>query len=181
MASSYPAWVDDSLMKDYYDHYWGQPTHDEQWLFEMLSLELFQAGLTWKTIWKKRRNFERAFQDFDVDQVAAFNDAQIQQLQANKGIIRNRLKIQAVITNARVLQDWHRNGQSLNDFLWGYVGGKVRKLHFKSSADLPANDDLSAKISQDLKKAGFHFVGPTIIFSYLCAVGIYQLQVDQWE
>ncbi|HIX36207.1 MAG TPA: DNA-3-methyladenine glycosylase I [Candidatus Limosilactobacillus merdigallinarum] len=180
MATDYPSWVDDSLMKDYYDNYWDQPTHDERCLYEMLCLELFQAGLTWKTVWKKRKGFERAFANFDVDQVAAFGEEQAAALKQDTGIIRNRLKIQATINNAQVLQKWHQNGKSLNDFIWGYVDGKSRMFHYQSSTDLPASDELSKKISKDMKKAGFRFVGPTIIFSYLCAVGIYQVKVDEW-
>lgn len=180
MTTDYPAWVDDYLMKDYYDNYWGHPSHDEHWLYEMLCLELFQAGLTWKTIWKKRKGFERAFANFDVDQVATFGDDKVAELKQDAGIIRNRLKIQAVINNAQVLQQWYQKGQSLVDFIWGYVDGESRMLHFKSSADLPARDELSERISKDMKKAGFRFVGSTIIFSYLCAVGIYQVKIDQW-
>lgn len=180
MANTYPNWADDSLMKDYYDHYWGRPSHDEHWLYEMLCLELFQAGLTWKTIWKRRHAFECAFANFDINQVAAFDDDKIAQLRQDSSIIRNRLKIQAVVHNARVLQSWHQAGNSLAAFLWAYVDGQPRNLHFQSAADLPANDELSSRISKDMKKAGFHFVGPTIIFSYLCAVGIYRLKVDNW-
>ena len=178
--TTYPAWADDALMKDYYDHYWGQPSKSDQWLFEMLSLELFQAGLTWKTIWKRRTDFEKAFADFEIDKVAAFDAEQIAELTQDKRIIRNRRKIEATVNNAKLIQSWHQAGKTLSDFLWSYVEGQPRKMHFANGAELPAKDDLSQKISKDMKKAGFRFVGPTIIFSYLCAVGIYQLTVDNW-
>lgn len=172
MTQQYPDWANDQLMKDYYDHHWGLPVHDEQELFEMLTLETFQAGLSWATVWKKRTAFEQAFANFAVDQVAQFGEQQVKQLMQDPGIIRNRRKIEAAIHNARVLHQYHQAGKTLDHFLWSFVNGHPIRMQVTAGQNLPSQTPLSQKIAKELKTAGFKFVGPTTIFSLLCAVGI---------
>ncbi|KRM87902.1 DNA-3-methyladenine glycosylase I [Lacticaseibacillus thailandensis] len=167
-------WATDAtpLMTRYHDYEWGVPSKDEQYTFEMLTLELMQAGLSWQTILNKRANFQVAFNHFDVDKVAAYTQTDVMRLRNDTGIVRNRIKIAATINNARILQTWHQQGQTLNAWLWHYVDGHPVIHHYATAADLPAQTPLSAQISHDMKKAGFRFVGPTIIQSFLQAIGI---------
>lgn len=173
MATIRPDWAESSaLMKDYYDHLWGFSVHDDRFLFEMLSLELFQAGLSWEIIWKRRNAFERAFDHFDIDQVAAYSQKDVERLMADEGIIRNQLKIKAVINNARVVKQLAAGGQSFDDYVWSFVDHQVQRYELKPGEALPAQTILSREISRKMKKDGFKFVGPTIIYSYLTAVGL---------
>jgi DNA-3-methyladenine glycosylase I len=155
-------------MRNYHDTQWGKPCHDERELFEMLILEGAQAGLSWSCVLNKRENYCAAFDNFDVEKVAAYGEDKIAQLLQNPGIIRNRLKINAAITNARLVL---RLG-GLDKFLWDYVGGQPIVNHWAQQEDMPATSPLSDQISKDMKKMGFKFVGSTIIYSYMQAIGM---------
>ena len=157
---------------DYHDKEWGIPLHDDQRLFEMLILEGMQAGLSWITVLKKRENFRRAFDGFDAEKVAAYDDQKIEELMRDPGIIRNRRKITATISNAKAFLEIQKEFGSFDRFIWNYVGGVPIVDHFKSMSEVPANTPLSDKISRDLKKRGFNFVGTTIIYSFMQAIGM---------
>ncbi|WP_267202034.1 DNA-3-methyladenine glycosylase I [Limosilactobacillus kribbianus] len=173
MAEKRPAWAQSSLaMQDYYDHYWGLPVHDDRFLFEMLSLELFQAGLSWKTIWLRRLAFEKAFADFQIDQVAQFTAVDAQRLQEDQAIIRNRRKIAAVINNARVVKQLQEAGQDFDSYVWQFVDGQSQRLILAPDESLPAQTDLSKRMAKQMKKDGFKFVGPTTVYSFMTAVGL---------
>ena len=167
-------WVpaDDPLYIQYHDEEWGKPAHDDRKLFEMLALEGMQAGLSWKTILRKRDTFRQAFDFFDVDKVIAYDDAKIAALMQNPGIIRNRAKISAVITNAKAFRRIQESHGSFDRFLWAYVNGEPLTIRRSGQADVPARTELSDQISGDLKKLGFTFVGSTIICAYMHAVGL---------
>lgn len=156
----------------YHDNEWGRPEHDDRKLFEMLILEGMQAGLSWITILKKRENFRRAFDNFDPEKVAEYGDKKISELLGNTGIIRNRLKINAAVANARAFLEVKREYGSFDKFIWSYVGYTPIVNRPKTLADVPASTPLSDKISADLKKRGFKFVGTTIIYSFMQAVGM---------
>lgn len=162
----------DELMTHYHDYEWGVPTYDERETFELMTLEMMQAGLSWQTVLRKRENFKAAFANFDIDQVAQFGDEDVQRLLNDEGIIRNRLKIADTIHNAQLLRKWHADGKTMNAFLWAFVDGKPVVNRYQSQSDLPAQTPLSQKVSKALKKEGFKFVGPTIIQSWLEALGI---------
>lgn len=173
MTIQRPSWANTTPeMQDYYDHYWGFPVHDDHQLFEMLSLELFQAGLSWQTIWQRRAAFQRAFANFEINKVAAFTANDIERLYNDQTIIRNRLKIMAVINNARVIQHLQQAGQSFDEYLWHFVAGKPQRLIISSEEDLPTQTSLSRQIAHQMKADGFKFVGPTIIYSLMTAVGL---------
>ncbi len=158
--------------KSYHDHEWGVPLHDERRLFELLILEGMQAGLTWTQIIKKRDNFRVAFDNFDPEIIAAYDENKINALMQDAGIIRNRLKIASTITNARAYLDLKNKRGGLDPFLWDYVGGAQIRNAWKTMSDVPATTELSDKISKDLKKLGFKFVGSTIIYAYMQAAGL---------
>ena len=167
------AWTDESpLFHDYHDNEWGRPVHDDRKLFEMLILEGMQAGLSWLTILKKRDAFRQAFDGFDPNIVASYNDAKKQELMANEGIIRNRLKINAAVTNAQLFLETAEKHGSFSKFIWEYVNNKPIVGHWPELADLPVTTPISDKISKDLKKMGFKFVGSTIIYAYMQAIGM---------
>ena len=158
--------------EDYHDHEWGIPKHDDRWLFEMLILEGAQAGLNWETILKKRQGYKEAFYDFDVQKVASMSDAELEALRESPEIIRNRLKIYATRKNARVFIEIQKEFGSFDAYLWRYVEGKPLKNHPKSFSDVPVTTPISDAISKDLKKRGMSFVGSTIIYAYMQAVGL---------
>lgn len=158
----------DVLMRDYHDNEWGKPCHDERKLFEMLTLEGAQAGLSWATILHKRENYRVAFDNWDIEKIAGYDEDKIAELLANSGIIRNRLKICSVVTNAQVVL---RLG-SLSDFIWSYVDDRPIINNWAQMSDIPAKTKLSDRISKDMKKLGFKFIGSTIIYSYLQAIGV---------
>jgi len=160
------------IYHDYHDNEWGRPVHDDQKLFEMLILEGAQAGLTWITILKKRENYRIAFDGFDPNIVANYDDAKIEELMANEGIVRNRLKINSAITNAKLFLEVQKQYGSFDKFLWQYVDNKPIVGHFEKIEDMPATTEISDKISKDLKKMGFKFVGSTIIYAYMQATGM---------
>jgi len=156
----------------YHDNEWGVPVHDDRHLFEMLILEGAQAGLSWLTILKKRENYRRAFHDFDVEKIAAFSQDEIQGLLLNAGIVRNRLKIEAAVKNARGMLDIIKEFGSFNAFLWRYVDNTPRQNFWKSLKEVPAKTAQSDLMSRDLKKRGFNFVGSTICYAFMQAVGM---------
>lgn len=167
-------WADsgNQALRDYHDQEWGFPTTDERQTYELMILEMMQAGLSWQTILNKRAAFRKAFKNFDVNQVAKFGQSEYEGLLVNPGIIRNRLKIRAAINNAQLLVSWHQRGESLNRYLWKMVNNQPVIGHYDSLKDVPATSPLSIKISKDLKKKGFRFIGPTIVYSWLQALGI---------
>lgn len=156
----------------YHDEEWGVPVYDDHKLFEMLVLESFQAGLSWECILNKREAFEQAFDGFDLDTVRHYDDRKIEELKQNKSIIRNQRKIEAAITNAKVFQEIQKEYGSFSDYLWGFTDRNVIYENDKVSSPL------SDQISKDLKKRGMKFVGTTIIYSYLQAVGVIYSHLD---
>ena len=156
-------------MEKYHDMEWGKPLYDERALFELLCLEQMQAGLSWQIVLKKRTAFKEALANFEVARLAKFEDKDIELLLANPGIIRNRRKLAAIITNAKVILD---NNFSLGNFCWNYVDGKPIINHWTNIEEVPAQTELAKSIARDLKKLGFNFVGPTTIYSFLQASGI---------
>jgi DNA-3-methyladenine glycosylase I len=167
------SWAGDSpIYVDYHDNEWGRPVHDDGKLFEMLILEGAQAGLSWITVLKKREAYRKAFDSFDPEKIVHYGDAKIQELMANEGIIRNRLKINAAITNAKLFLEMVEKHGSFDKFIWNYVDGKPITGHLEKIEDVPASTPLSDKISKDLKKLGFKFVGSTIIYAFMQATGM---------
>ena len=159
-------------MLRYHDDEWGVPSHDDRHLFEMLALEGAQAGLSWTTILNKRENYRRAFDGFDVDKVARYREADINRLLADAGIVRNRAKIEATIGNARAMLGVCDEFGSFDAYIWRFVGGTPRRNAFRSLPDLPASTPESDAMSKDLKKRGFGFVGATICYAFMQAVGM---------
>lgn len=161
-------WVEgkEEIYLKYHDEEWGVPKYDDDILFEMLILELFQAGLSWITILKKRESFKEAFDNFDIDKIMKYDENKVNELLENENIIRNKLKINATVNNAQVFREIQKEYGSFSKYIWSYTDGKIIKAEYKTKSEL------SAKISKDLKKKGMKFVGPTIIYSYLESIGI---------
>ena len=167
------SWANSSdLEVNYHDQEWGVPVHDDVIHFEFLTLEGAQAGLSWNTILQKRENYRKAFRQFDPVKVSKFKDKQIQTLLNNPGIVRNRLKVHSTVSNARSFLEVQAKHGSFDQFIWGYVDGKPIVNKWKTMKQVPATTRLSESISKDLKKLGFRFVGPTIVYSYLQATGL---------
>jgi len=164
--------VGDPLYEAYHDEEWGKPVYDDDTLFEFLILETFQAGLSWITVLRKRENFRKAFDDFDYKKVAKYNQNKIDFLLQDAGIIRNRLKIKATITNAQAFMEIQDEFGSFSKYIWGFVDGKPITNKYKSNKDLPANTPLSDTISKDLKNRGFKFAGTTVIYAHMQATGM---------
>ena len=156
----------------YHDDEWGIPVHDDRLLFEFLILEGAQAGLSWLTILKKRENYRRAFHGFDCDRIANYTETDVVRLLADSGIVRNRLKIGSAIKNARKVINIQEEFGSLDAYLWRYVEGIPKQNEWKSMAELPVNTEISDMMSKDLKKLGFNFVGSTICYAFMQAVGM---------
>ncbi|KGL58754.1 DNA-3-methyladenine glycosylase I [Polaribacter sp. Hel1_85] len=166
-------WVTDSeLYKKYHDKEWGTPVYDDKTLFEFLVLETFQAGLSWITILNKRENFRKAFDDFDYKKIAVYSENKYDSLLQDAGIIRNKLKIKSAITNAQLFMEVQQEYGSFSKFIWSYVNDQPIVNKFQKRADVPATTNLSDRISKDLKKRGFKFVGSTVIYAYMQAVGM---------
>ena len=157
---------------DYHDNEWGRPEHDDIRLFEFLALEAMQAGLAWITVLKKREAFRQAFDGFDPNKVALYDDAKVRQLMENEGVIRNRLKINATIINAQLFLQVQKDYGSFDKFIWSYVDYTPIVSHLEKIEDIPATTALSDQISKDLKKMGFKFVGSTIIYAFMQATGM---------
>ena len=162
----------DTSNEQYHDHEWGVPIYDDLKFFEFLTLETFQAGLSWITILRKRENFKKAFHQFDYEKVACYGDEKIKALLNNKGIVRNKLKIKATINNAQRFIAIRKKHRTFSRYIWAFVGGKPLQNTFKTLDKVPAKTLLSEIISKDLSKNGFKFVGPTIIYSLMQASGI---------
>ncbi len=166
-------WLNDNpLMVGYHDKEWGVPVHDDKKLFEFLILEGAQAGLTWQTILNKRENYRKAFSGFNPSKIACYGDKEIRRLLANPGIIRNRLKITATIQNAKKFLEIQREFGSFDAYIWQFVGNKPIKNKFKSLKEIPATSKESDAMSRDLIKRGFKFVGSTICYAFMQAVGM---------
>jgi DNA-3-methyladenine glycosylase I len=167
------AWAgDDPLYVAYHDEEWGVPVYDDQPLFAKLLLDGAQAGLSWITILRKRANYYAAFDDFDPEKMACYDEAKIAELLANPGIVRNHLKVNAFVKNAQAYLKIQEEQGSFSDYLWGFVGGAPIVNSWKTMADLPATSPESEAMSKDLKKRGFSFVGPTICYAFMQAVGM---------
>lgn len=167
------AWCgNDPLYIAYHDKEWGVPVFDDAILFEFLTLETFQAGLSWITVLRKRENFLAAFDAFDYKKIAEYDQQKIDSLLGDAGIIRNKLKIKAAITNAIAFMEVQREFGSFSDYIWGFVNGKPVKNKWASIKDLPAKTALSDSISLDLKKRGFKFVGSTVVYAHMQATGM---------
>jgi DNA-3-methyladenine glycosylase I len=157
---------------EYHDKHWGVPVHDDRVLFEFLILEGAQAGLSWDIILKKRETYRTAYDNFDFNKVAAYDDAKVEELMQDTGIIRNRRKILASVKNAISFVEIRNEFGTFDNYIWGFVNGSPMQNSFQSMSDLPASTEISEKISKDLKKRGFSFVGPTIIYAFMQAVGM---------
>jgi DNA-3-methyladenine glycosylase I len=155
-------------MRSYHDEEWGVPVHDSRALWEMLMLEGFQAGLAWIVILRKRDAFRKAFKAFDPKKVARFTEADIARLLGDAGIVRSRAKIEATIAGAKIFLEMEKAGEDFAEFAWSFVGGKA----IQNSGPVPASTSLSEKISKELKRRGFKFVGPTIVYAWMQAVGL---------
>ncbi|WP_283152914.1 DNA-3-methyladenine glycosylase I [Guptibacillus hwajinpoensis] len=167
------AWVnEEEIYKEYHDHEWGVPVYDDQKLFEMLILEGAQAGLSWITILKRRENYRAAFDQFIVEKVATYDEDKIQELLHNEGIIRNKLKVRGTVKNAKAFMEIQEEFGSFSSYIWGFTQDTPIINDWKSIEEVPAETELSKKISKDMKKRGFTFVGPVIIYSFLQAVGL---------
>lgn len=168
------AWVPDiyPLYIQYHDEEWGVPVHEDRLLFEFLLLEGAQAGLSWSTILNKRENYRRAFDGFDAEQVAFYDDRKIAQLLADPGIVRNRLKINAAVTNARAFLAVQGEFGSFDAYIWQFVGGKPRQNAWRTLQELPARTAESDALSKDLIRRGFKFVGSTICYAHMQATGM---------
>jgi DNA-3-methyladenine glycosylase I len=162
----------DPLYIAYHDHEWGVPEHDDRALLEKLILDGAQAGLAWITILRKRDHCRLAFDGFDPERIARYDEARIQDLLADPGIVRNRLKIEAAIANARAFLALRESGESFNDFLWQFVGFRTIQNHWREQSLLPAATPESERMSRELRRRGFRFVGPTICYAFMQAVGM---------
>jgi len=165
-------WARSALEIAYHDHEWGVPVHDERLLFEFLILEGAQAGLSWSTILAKRENYRRAFDNFEIAKVARYGDAKKKKLLSDAGIVRNRLKIESSVTNAQIALKIQKEPGGLATYLWSFVDGKPIRNAFKTMDDIPATTPESDRMSRDLKKRGFRFVGSTICYAFMQAVGM---------
>ncbi len=167
------AWVgDEPLCSRYHDSEWGVPVHDERLLFEMITLEGAQAGLSWRTILKKREGYRRLFANFDLESVARFDESDVARLLADPGIVRNRLKVESTISNARAAIALRQSSGGLDEFLWGFVGGEPIRNRWADISQVPAQTAVSGQISRELKKRGFRFVGSTIVYAFMQATGM---------
>ena len=183
MPKPQPVFVDDGLARcawpkqdplyvAYHDHEWGVPEYDDRALFEKLILDGFQAGLSWITILRKRGNFRRAFDDFNPEKIARYSPAKIERLMQDAGIVRNRAKIEGAVLSARGYLDIMENGPGFSALLWEFLDGKPKVNHFRSRGQVPAETDISRKMSKELVDRGFKFVGPTIVYAFMQAVGM---------
>ncbi|WP_075341684.1 DNA-3-methyladenine glycosylase I [Tenacibaculum agarivorans] len=166
-------WVtNDPLYIKYHDEEWGVPVYDDETLFEFLVLETFQAGLSWITILKKRENFRAALDKFDYKKIAEYQEEKYNELLQNQGIIRNKLKIKATITNAQAFMKVQDEFGTFSKYIWGFCNGKPIQNAFVTREEVPATTELSDTISKDLKKRGFKFVGSTVIYAFMQATGM---------
>ena len=168
----------DDLYRNYHDKEWGNPVYDDETIFEFLVLETFQAGLSWYTILAKRENFRKAFDNFDYKKVATYNEAKIEALKEDAGIIRNGLKIKATVTNAQAFIKVQEEFGTFSKYIWDFVGGKPIDNNPKTLKDVAATTQISDKLSKDLKKRGFKFVGSTVVYAHMQATGMVNDHVE---
>jgi DNA-3-methyladenine glycosylase I len=167
------SWADNSdIEREYHDHEWGVPLHDDRRLFEFLCLEGAQAGLSWRTVLEKRARYREVYRDFDIDYVASMDDRDLQRLLCDPGIIRNRLKVNAMRENARAARRVIEEDGSLDAWLWSFVDGTPQRNRWTGRAQVPASTPASEHMSRTLKKRGFRFVGPTICYAFMQATGM---------
>lgn len=172
MKNRCPWCGEDPLYVAYHYEEWGVPVKDDATLFEFLILETFQAGLSWITVLRKRENFRKAFDQFDYKKIVHYDEAKIATLLQDEGIIRNKLKVRATVSNAQAFMEVQKEFGSFSQYLWAFVDGKTIINEFKTMAEVPANTPLSDTISKDLKKRGFKFVGTTVVYAFMQAVGM---------
>ncbi len=165
-------WAKNDLAIQYHDAEWGVPQHDDRKLFEFLILEGAQAGLSWDTILRKRENYRAAFDDFDAEKIAKYDDVKCAELLRNEGIVRNRLKIASTIQNAKAFLEIQKEFGSFDKYIWNFVGGKPINNALETSAQILVSTEISDKLSKDLKKRGFNFVGSTIMYAFMQACGL---------
>ncbi len=163
---------DDPLCQHYHDHEWGVPEYEDQALFECLNLEGAQAGLSWITVLRKREHYRQVFDGFDAQKIARYDDRKVAALLQDPGIIRNRLKVAATIGNARSYLALREEGRTLSDFLWDFMEGQPQINHFRTLKEVPASTPVAEAMSKALKKRGFKFVGPTIVYAFMQATGM---------
>jgi DNA-3-methyladenine glycosylase I len=162
----------DPIYVEYHDREWGVPVHDDRKLFEFLVLDAMQAGLSWLTILRKRENFHKAFAGFDAARVAAFRPKRVEALMSDPGIVRNRMKIESAVNNARAFLNVQRESGSFDAYIWQFVGGGTKKNAWKTLKEIPAKTPESIAMSKDLTRRGFRFVGPTICYAFMQAAGL---------
>ncbi|HEA28802.1 MAG TPA: DNA-3-methyladenine glycosylase I [Leeuwenhoekiella sp.] len=162
----------DPLYEAYHDKEWGVPVYHDQTFFEFLVLESFQAGLSWITVLRKRKNFREAFDDFDYQKIAMYNEKKVEQLLQNEGIIRNKLKVRSAITNAQEFIRIQKEFGSFSDYVWSFVDGKAQQHDVENYKEAPATTPESEALSKDLKKRGFKFMGPTVMYAFMQATGM---------
>jgi DNA-3-methyladenine glycosylase I len=165
-------WANNAALIDYHDHEWGVPIHNDRALFEFLVLEGMQAGLSWETVLRKRASYRVAFDDFDPATVAAYRRSKVRQLLANENIIRNKLKIEAAIGNAKLVLALQKEFGGFDEYVWRFVGGRPRQNKWQSPEDIPAQTAESNELSKDMRRYGFRFAGPTICYAFMQAVGM---------
>lgn len=167
------AWCEkDDLYRNYHDNEWGKPIYDDKTIFEFLILETFQAGLSWYTVLAKRENFRKAFDDFDWNTIANYSEEKIAELAEDSGIIRNKLKIKATVTNAQAFLKVQEEFGTFSKYIWGFVDGKPIDNQPKNLGEVKATTEISDKLSKDLKKRGFKFVGSTVVYAHMQATGM---------
>ena len=167
------AWCEkDDLYRNYHDNEWGKPVYDDKTIFEFLILETFQAGLSWYTILAKREKFRKAFDNFDLIKIANYSEEKIAELAEDAGIIRNKLKIKATVTNAQAFLKVQEEFGTFSKYIWGFVDGKPIDNQPKNLAEVKATNEISDKLSKDLKKRGFKFVGSTVVYAHMQATGM---------
>lgn len=173
------AWCEkDDLYRNYHDLEWGKPVYDDATIFEFLILETFQAGLSWYTVLVKRENFRKAFDNFDVEKIATYSQEKLDSLAEDAGIIRNKLKIKATVTNAQAFLAIQKEFGSFSKYIWDFIDGKPIDNNPKSLAEVPATTAISDKLSKDLKKRGFKFVGSTVVYAHMQATGMVNDHVE---
>ena len=173
------AWCEkDDLYRKYHDEEWGKPIYDDETIFEFLILESFQAGLSWYTILAKRENFKKAFDNFDYKKIAKYSEEKVEELIQNAGIIRNRLKINATVTNAQKFMEVQKEFGSFSKYIWSFVGGKPIDNTPKTLKEVPATTEISDALAKDLKKRGFKFMGSTVVYAHMQATGMVNDHVD---
>jgi DNA-3-methyladenine glycosylase I len=167
------SWAQGSkIEQDYHDTEWGVPVHDDRRLFEFITLEGAQAGLSWVTVLRKRENYRKLFDDFNVNKIARYNKRKVESLLKNPGIIRNRLKVESTISNARAFLQIQQEFGSFDNYIWHFTNGKAIINHWKKTEDIPVSTDLSDNMSRDLKQRGFRFAGTTICYAFMQATGM---------